>query len=172
MEMDTSTVSLLVAAIALAVALVALFRKQATPEITVPAAAKQPSASLPLQLTAYERLVLLCERISLPALISRTASADLSAHEMRYVLIENIKQEFDYNASQQIYVSEAAWSAVRNLRDQSILVINQLAGVLAPDARARDLNKQLLEVMLQQEGTALHTAALDTLNSEAKKIMG
>ncbi|GAB4091626.1 DUF7935 family protein [Flaviaesturariibacter terrae] len=168
MNMDTSTVSLLVAAVALAVALVSLFRKQAPAE--VPAVASGGPA-LPLKLTAYERLVLLCERISLPALIGRTAAADLSAQEMRYVLVENIKQEYDYNASQQIYVSEAAWSAVRNLRDQSLLVINQVAGMLPPDARAGDLNKKLLEVMMQQEGTALHTAALETLNDEAKKIM-
>ncbi|TCJ13792.1 hypothetical protein EPD60_11910 [Flaviaesturariibacter flavus] len=166
MDMDYSTVALLVAALALAVALVALFRKN-TPPPPPPA----PNNSLPLQLTAYERLVLLCERISLPALISRTAAADLGASDMRYVLVENIKQEFDYNASQQIYVSDAAWGAVRNLRDQTLLVINQVAGTLPPEARASDLNKKLLEVMLQQEGTALHTAALETLNSEAKKIM-
>ncbi|RYZ23141.1 MAG: hypothetical protein EOO16_06120 [Chitinophagaceae bacterium] len=166
--MDYSTVALLVAALALAVALVALFRKVAPPP---PAPAPTPGHSLPLQLTAYERLVLLCERISLPALIGRTASADLGANDMRYVLVENIKQEFDYNASQQIYVSDAAWGAVRNLRDQTLLVINQVAGTLPPEARASDLNKKLLEVMLQQEGTALHTAALETLNSEAKKIM-
>jgi hypothetical protein len=169
MDMDISTVSMLVAALALAVALVALFRKKAVPEPapTLP----QANVSLPLQLTAYERLVLLCERISLPALISRTASADLSAADMRYVLIENIRQEFDYNASQQIYVSDTAWSAVRNLRDQSMLVINQVAGTLYPEARASDLNKKLLEVMMEQEGTALHSAALETLNNEAKKIM-
>jgi hypothetical protein len=169
MNMDISTVSMLVAALALAVALVALFRKATPPEL--PPAPPAPNGSLPLQLTAYERLVLLCERISLPALISRTAAADLGANDMRYILIENIRQEFDYNASQQIYVSDAAWSAVRNLRDQSMLVINQVAGTLAPDARASDLNKKLLEVMMEQEGTALHTAALETLNNEAKKIM-
>ncbi|RYY84572.1 MAG: hypothetical protein EOO15_19080 [Chitinophagaceae bacterium] len=170
MNMDTSSMALLVAALALVFALVALIRKPAAPE---PVAANTGSAAsaLPLKLTAYERLVLLCERISLPALIGRTSSADLSAQEMRYVLVENIKQEFDYNASQQIYVSDAAWAAVRNLRDQSLLVINQVTGMLPPDARAGDLNKKLLEVMMQQEGTALHTAALETLNSEAKKIM-
>ncbi|TCZ64234.1 hypothetical protein [Flaviaesturariibacter aridisoli] len=168
--MDTPEIALLVSAAALAVALVALFRKGTAAEAPAPAAAAG-GAALPLRLTAYERLVLLCERISLPALIGRTASADLSAQEMRYVLIENIKQEYDYNASQQIYVSDTAWAAVRNLRDQSLLVINQVAGVLPPDARAADLNKQLLEVMMQQEGTALHTSALETLNAEAKKIM-
>ncbi|RYZ00811.1 MAG: hypothetical protein EOO11_00230 [Chitinophagaceae bacterium] len=167
--MDMSTVSLLVAAVALAVALVALFRKTSGPAL--PAQPAGNSQLLPLQLQAYERLVILCERISLPALISRTAAADLSAQEMRYVLVENIKQEFDYNTSQQIYVSAAAWDAVRNLRDQNMLVINQVSNVLAPGARASELNKQLLEVLMGQEGKALHSAALETLNDEAKRIM-
>lgn len=170
MNTDSATIAMLIAALALAVALVALFRKSTPPEQPV-AVDTTPKASLPLQLTAYERLVLLCERISLPSLIGRTATADLSASDMRYVLVENIKQEFEYNASQQIYVSEVAWSAVRNLRDQTLLVINQVMNTLPPDARAGDLNKKLLEVMMQQEGTALHSAALETLNSEAKKIM-
>ncbi|RYY41196.1 MAG: hypothetical protein EOO08_02645 [Chitinophagaceae bacterium] len=171
MNMDTASIALLVAAVALVLALASYFRKPAATEATPVATGPNSATALPLKLTAYERLVLLCERISLPALIGRTSSADLSAQEMRYVLVENIKQEFDYNASQQIYVSDAAWSAVRNLRDQSLLVINQVTGTLPPDARAGDLNKKLLEVLMQQDGTALHTAALETLNSEAKKIM-
>src|SRR5205085_3753395 len=71
----------------------------------------------PLQLQAYERLVILCERIALPSLISRVSQPGLSAREMQILLIETIKQEFEYNASQQIYVSSISWDAVVNLRD-------------------------------------------------------
>jgi hypothetical protein len=125
----------------------------------------------PLQLQAYERLVILAERIALPSLISRVNQPNLTAREMQVILLENIKQEFEYNASQQIYVSPAAWDAVRNLRDQNMLIINSLASALPADARAHDLNKRLLEAIMDQENTALHTFVLNTLNSEAKKIM-
>jgi hypothetical protein len=90
---------------------------------------------------------------------------------MQALMIENIKQEFEYNASQQIYVTKVAWDAVRNLRDQSILIINQVANVLPADAKANDLNKQLLQVMINHEDAALHTIVLDALNFEAKKLM-
>jgi hypothetical protein len=128
-------------------------------------------SSKPLKLQAYERLVILCERISLPNLIGRVNQPQLSAREMQYMLVENIKQEFEYNASQQIYVSQAAWEAVRNLRDQSLLVINTIAKTLPADAKAHDLNKGILEMIMNQDNAALHTVTLTTLNDEAKKIM-
>jgi hypothetical protein len=169
MNLDTATVSLLMAFLALVVAAFAFINANKKSEIQ-PLPAKNHQL-LPLQLQAYERLVLLCERIALPNLISRTASSDLSAKQMQYVLLENIKQEFEYNASQQIYVSPLAWESVRNLKDQSMLVINQIANVLPPDARATDLNKQLLEVIMQQQDKALHSMVLEALNFEAKKLL-
>jgi hypothetical protein len=164
--MDTNTISLLLSFFALVAALVALVvvSKKPTPPT-------KENNLLPLQLQAYERLVILCERIALPSLISRTAVSDLSAKEMHYVLIENIKQEYDYNASQQIYVSPMAWTAVRNLRDQSMLVVNKIASSLHPDAKATDLNKELLAVIMNQQDKALHTMVLEALNAEAKELM-
>lgn len=164
--MDASTLSLLTAVLAFFVALVALVRTYR----------EQPKATdgfntKPLRLQAYERLVILCERISLPNLISRTNSPNLTAREMQFMLVENLKQEFEYNASQQIYVSQTGWEAVRNLRDQTLLIINSIARTLPADASAHDLNKGLLEAIMNQDNTALHTFTLDTLNEEAKRVM-
>lgn len=165
--MEESTLSLLVAAIALAVAVLAYLRTYRE-KPTLPA---QDSNTRLLRLQAYERLVILCERISLPSLISRVSQPQFPARDMQYMLIENIKQEFEYNASQQIYVSQPAWEAVRNLRDQTLLVINSLARTLPAEATAHDLNKGLLEAIMNQENAALHTYTLSILNEEAKKAM-
>jgi hypothetical protein len=113
----------------------------------------------------------LCERIALPSLISRVSQPGLSAREMQVFMLETIKQEYEYNASQQIYVSTIAWDAVRNLRDQSMLIINQIANVLPPDAKASDLNKQLLEVIMNHSDKALHNIVLEALNYEAKQLL-
>ena len=164
--MEESTLSIIISVLALLVALFALFGAKEKP---VPV--QTDPGIKPLKLQAYERLVILCERISLPNLISRVNQPDLSAREMQYMLVENIKQEFEYNASQQIYVSQPAWEAVRNLRDQSLLIINSIGKTLPATARANDLNKGLLEAIMSQEAAALHTLTLTTLNEEAKKIM-
>jgi hypothetical protein len=90
---------------------------------------------------------------------------------MQVVLIENIKQEFDYNLTQQIYVSPVAWEAVRNLKDQNMLVINQVASALPQEASGIDLNKILLEVLMKQQKGQLHTIVLEALNYEARKLL-
>lgn len=167
--MQETTISIIVAVIALVVAVLAFFT--ARNNKPAPNEGKDAYSARPLQLQAYERLVLLCERISIPNLISRTNISQLSAREMQIVLLENIKQEFEYNASQQIYVTPIAWESVRNLKDHSMLIINQVAGVLPADARASDLNRQLLDVVMNQQEQPLHLAVLDTLSFEAKKLM-
>src|SRR5581483_11588393 len=71
---------------------------------------KQENAvSAQLRLQAYERLVLLTDRIALPNLISRMNVGGLSSREMQLLLIKAIKEEFEHNVTQQIYVNPAAW---------------------------------------------------------------
>ena len=127
--------------------------------------------TVPLQLQAYERLVLLVERISLPNLVGRMNHPHLSARELQVLLLENIKQEFEYNATQQIYVAQHVWQAVQNLKDQSMLIINQVANVMPPQATGHELSRQLMEVIMSQEEKALHTIVLDALNFEAKRLL-
>ena len=124
-----------------------------------------------LQLQAYERLVILSERISIPNLVSRSNQPGLGAKEMQLLLLDTIKQEFEYNASQQIYVSPVAWDAVRNLKDQNMLIINQVAATLPQDSTSLDLNKKLMEFVMTQKKGNIHTIVLEALNYEAKKVM-
>jgi hypothetical protein len=168
--MDQSMITILVAVVAL---LIALYSFYLVNNLKQKSASKpeEPFSSKPLQLQAYERLVVLAERISLPNLVSRANQPGMSAREMQMVLLDSIRQEYEYNASQQIYVSPVGWEAVSNLKEQNLLIINQVAGTLPPEASGTDLNKRLLEFVMTQKKGALHTVVLEALNYEAKKIM-
>jgi hypothetical protein len=166
--MDTTTFSLIIAVIALIVAIAAFLKKPAKQE-TPAATISKESATLKLQ--AYERLVLLTERIALPNLVSRLNQPGISAYEMKLMLIENIKAEFDYNSTQQLYVTPVCWDAVRNLKEQNIMIINKVAAMLPATASAQDLNKQLLELLMAQPNSSLHEMVLQALNYEAQKLM-
>lgn len=125
-----------------------------------------------LQLQSYERLILLADRISLPNLITRVGANIVgSAKEMQTLLVQNIKQEFEYNVSQQIYVSKESWEAVTNLKDQNILIINQVSSFLPENASAQDLNKALLEMLIEHPNASLHKVVMEVLSFEAKKIL-
>ena len=165
--MELSLISLVLSILAVIIAVYTLIRKPQ--QVAAPGGEKINSTSLRLQ--AYERLVLLTERISLPNLISRLNQPGLSAVEMKIILTENIKHEFEYNSTQQLYVSPVSWDSVRNLKEQNIMIIHQVAGVLPMTASASELNKKILEVVMSQPQGALHEMVLQALNFEAKKLM-
>lgn len=127
--------------------------------------------TLKLRLQAYERLTLLSERISLQNLISRSHDSSLSARQMQMALVDLIKQEYEYNISQQIYVSPEVWKAVNNLKEQNIYVVNQLAATLPSQASGLDLNKQIIDFLINNPKASLHNIVLEAINFEAKKIM-
>lgn len=127
--------------------------------------------TLKLQLQAYERLTLLVERIALKNLVGRLESSGMSARGMQSALIESTKHEYDYNLSQQIYVSVDAWRAINNLKEQNIYIINQLAATLPQQATALDLNKRVVEYLMSDEKASLHNIVLEALSYEAKKLL-
>ena len=128
-------------------------------------------AAYQLQLQAYERLILLTERIALNNLINRVNQPGTSSREMQALLTQTIRQEFEYNVTQQIYVTPEAWDAVRNLKDQNILIVNQVASFLPPEATGQDLNRSILEMLMQNPKASLHTVVSEVLSYEAKKLM-
>lgn len=126
---------------------------------------------LPQQLQAYERLVLLADRIALPNLVSRMNQAGVSAKDMQLLLTQTIKQEFEHNITQQIYVSAAAWQAISNLKEQNILVINQVSSFLPQNATGADLNKGLMQLLVENPKASLQTIVSEVLSFEARKMM-
>jgi len=164
--MNDFIISIVISSIALLISIITFY------SLNRKKTAKTPDQSTrPLQLQAYERLVVLAERVSLPNLISRSNQPGMSAGEMQLLLLESIKQEFEYNSSQQIYVSPLAWQALKNLKEQNMLIINQVAQTLPADAKGIDLNKRILELIMAQDKNALHNIVLDALNYEARKLM-
>lgn len=124
-----------------------------------------------LRLQAYERVTLLVERIGLPNVLSRTAANGLSARQMQGALSGEIKQEYEYNISQQIYISPEIWKAVKNLKEQNIYIINQVGATLPSKATALDLNKQIIDFLINNPKSSMQDMVLEAINYEAKKLM-
>ena len=159
-------------------ALVYLFLKQRkevkAAEKTTPGAGAGDAGNVntrQLQLQAYERLILLTDRIALHNLVQRLNQSDMSAREMQALLTHSIRQEFEHNITQQIYVTAEAWDAVRNYKEQNMLIINQVASFLPAEATSQDLNKHLLDLLVQNPKASLQNVISDALSYEAKKLM-
>jgi hypothetical protein len=170
--------TLLIIAIAFAAlvagVLVFLFLKQRREIKVAQAAAAAPvtdSNTRQLQLQAYERLILLTDRIALPNLIQRLNQPGLEARDMQSLLTQAIRQEFEHNITQQMYVSAEAWDAVRNYKEQNLLIVNQVASFLPPESTGIDLNKHLLDLLVQNPKASLQNVVSEVLSFEAKKLM-
>lgn len=124
-----------------------------------------------IQLQAYERLIVLSNRIALNNLIARLNVSNATARDMQMLLLQTIREEFDYNLSQQIYVSSDAWNALKSLREQNMLVINQIAASLPDHATGGDLNKIILDFLMNDKKGRLADLVSEVLADEAKKIM-
>ncbi len=128
-------------------------------------------SSKTLQLQAYERLMLLTNRIALPNVVSRINVPNVGARDMQMLLIQAIREEFDYNITQQIYVSAAAWDVVKNLKDQNMLAVNQIAAMLPAEATGLDLNRLILDYVMNDKRGNLHEVVAEALSFEAKKML-
>lgn len=128
-------------------------------------------STLQLQLQAYERLTLLVERIALPNLIQRVYQPGLTAVEWQLLLTKTLREEFEYNITQQVYVSPDAWKAVKSLKEKNLLIINQAANTLSSESSGMDLNKKILAFLAEDTAGKLHDTVSEILSYEAKQLL-
>lgn len=99
---------------------------------------------LPLRLQAYERIVLFIERINPPNLLLRLHEPGLSAEDFGHLLVNEIRSEYQHNITQQLYVSDAAWSVTKQLKDRTVALIRNAVAGLPATAKAKELSAVIL----------------------------
>ena len=123
--------------------------------------------SMPIRMQAYERLVLLVERMDLSSLVARLFVPGMNVATLQGELLQNIRGEFDHNLSQQLYVSSRAWELVRNTREETVKRINTVAMEFKPDAPAAEFVNQLLMNDFDKENS-IAKSALEQIKLEAR----
>jgi hypothetical protein len=121
----------------------------------------------PVRLQAYERLALVLERIAPQSLLMRVSPHENTAPEYHQQLLSQIRQEFEHNLSQQIYVSTILWETIRGARENLIGIINKSAEEIGHEASALALSKKIIENYIEEEDQAIEIAM-----NELKKEVG
>ena len=124
---------------------------------------------LPVRLQAYERIILLLERISPESLVMRVGNSSYSARQLQQELLSQITSEFEHNLAQQTYVSTEAWEKVKAAKNQVINLINNTAGELKEDAGGPTLAKLILERLTELKDSPSQVA-IDFLKKEVKSL--
>lgn len=125
----------------------------------------------PQQMQAYERVILLLERLHPEHLVMRSQKQGMSAIQLQSLLLKSIRQEFDHNLAQQLYISAEAWSLVKRSKEETVRLINLAATKSGQDSSALDLSQEILAMASKLE--ALPTEiALNGVKKEFRAKFG
>jgi hypothetical protein len=102
---------------------------------------------LPNRVEAYQRLILLLERISPNSLVMRNHHPSLSAKTMQSELLKSIREEFEHNIAQQIFISIEAWETIKNSKEEIVKIINLAGSQLKEDATSTDLAEKIFQIV-------------------------
>ncbi|MBR0502894.1 MAG: hypothetical protein IJJ77_06590 [Paludibacteraceae bacterium] len=123
----------------------------------------------PIRLTAYERLALFLERIQPDSLLLRVQQNGMKAKELHLALLTTIREEFEHNVTQQIYVSNDVWIVTKNAKESIVQLVNTCASEVPDDLPAIELSKIIIERYGSIETTPVDMA-LNMLKSEVKSF--
>jgi len=113
---------------------------------------------IPARLQAYERLTLFLERMVPDNLVMRQPCASLSVVQLQTKLLEAIRNEFDHNISQQLYVGNDVWIMVRNAKESMMQLVNSCAAQMSEGATGITLAQAIIETYNSVDETAIDAA--------------
>ena len=123
---------------------------------------------LGLRLQAYERVALFLERINPVNIIPRILQPGQTVNKLEILLVNSIREEFEHNMSQQLYISDKAWEMVKMGKEDIIKLISTSAAGLDKKAPGSDLAKEILTKGFDNEINSIN-AALINLKKEMQK---
>jgi hypothetical protein len=128
---------------------------------------KHFDTTIHIRLQAYERMALFLERITPTNLLPRVNENEYIVAQLHAILLNEIRQEFNYNLSQQIYLSDDTWQKIRTATENVTALVNDAASELNPEAPSLELVKKIFETVILTK-TMVTNDALLSLKTEAQ----
>jgi hypothetical protein len=122
---------------------------------------------IPMKLQASERLVLLLERITPAQAVSRALLPGMGAQALQLVLLKNIREEFEHNVAQQLYVSPACWALIRAAKEEVIRLVNLSGSEISGENTGMELATILIEKWSMLDSNPVQSA-IDQIKSETR----
>lgn len=129
---------------------------------------KSLEITLPARMQAFERMALFLERISTDNLLVRLNQQGMTATILHYAILEEVRNEFNHNVAQQVYLSHEIWSMVVTAKEDLITKVNATYQGIDPEASSVEYAKKLLEQTLENDIDSIELA-LSSLKDELSK---
>ena len=127
------------------------------------------NATLPNRLQAFERMSLFLERLSPGNLLLRLNNPNMTAKELQRLMISDIREEFNHNLSQQIYMSDKSWDLIKNTVEDVIALINTNAEKLDDDVKSVELAKLIFNEIEKRDIDPI-SVTLSELKDEIRDV--
>lgn len=129
-----------------------MLKKQGEKEIsalTMQLKKEQQASFIEPRVDAYQRAVLLMERITPNNLIMRIYDPRLNAKQFQTALLDNIRKEYEHNLAQQIFISLNGWEMVKSSKEETVKIINIAARQIGEEANATELSSKIFEIVAE-----------------------
>lgn len=123
----------------------------------------------PIRLQAYERMALFLERISPNSLVLRCYQPGMDLKLLQGVMTKNIRDEWEHNLSQQVYLSPELWASIREAKDETINLVNSSAVSLTDTT---DPTRLAATIFASAADRSPVENALDAMHNELKELFG
>ena len=124
---------------------------------------------LPVRLQAYERLMLFLERLNPNSLILRVSNPQFTPYQFQALLVQTIREEFDHNVAQQLYISDQGWNTIKNAKEEVIRLINSSIVDLDEFSTTNDYAKIIITKWMEIEKDPIRAAQV-MLKEEVKTL--
>lgn len=123
-----------------------------------------------VRLQAYERFTLYLERMEPSRMLLRLDVSALTCQQLQQQLLEIIRTEFDHNLSQQIYISDEAWSGIVMAKEEMLRFVNTCSQQFAATDDAMMMAKLLIS-SYAMNGETPTQRALEKLKEEVRTLL-
>lgn len=132
--------------------------------------ANSNSGMVQIRLQAYERLILFLERIEPNQMIPRLHRPAVNSAIFKRELQKAIRDEYEHNLTQQVYVSSKAWNQLIESRNAVNQLIELTAKNVGDNATSAQFSSVLFDI-LAKAGVSPTADAIETLKTEARQLL-
>ncbi len=121
-----------------------------------------------IKLQALERMTLFLERLK-PANLVMKFDKNLQPHEFIFLTEKNIIEEFEYNSSQQLYISKSSWQDIITSKNNILQNLRKTYEELNENSKLEDFKTVFLMSYLNSDDYISDT--IENLRKELNKII-
>ncbi|MBV6880265.1 hypothetical protein NG800_012405 [Epilithonimonas ginsengisoli] len=121
-----------------------------------------------IKLQALERMTLFLERLK-PSNLVMKFDKNLQPHEFIFLTEKNITEEFEYNASQQLYISKSSWEDIITSKNNILQSLRKTYEEMNENSKLEDFKTVFLMSYLNSEDYISDT--IENLRKELNKII-